>query len=842
MAHMPMASMVGLFFGKTTLWEIDMNGQQRVHKKRRRENENRLKVSQTKTTDQDNWHNRHHSDIDDSTALPLPKQAWYSGSIRESHQPRQQGTQQTTLVQDFQDFSYLTLKIDHEKRPLWVCPNGRIFLETFSPLYKQAYDFLVAIAEPSSRPEFIHEYIVTPYSLYAAVSVGLETQTIVKVLERLCKTNLPSEIVDLITSSTRTYGKAKLVLHRNAYYIQSPSLETLDTLLKDPIVAECCFRSKEGEWERKSLTLGGEMKLFEEDNLLETHVGDNIEKAIKDDDMNDSIAQEMDHMGKASQVHGVQIIAEQVEHIKRRCIELDYPLLEEYDFRNDTRNPSIEMDLKPTTKVRPYQEKSLSKMFGNGLARSGVIVLPCGAGKTLVGVVAACTIKKPVLVLCTSAVSVEQWRHQFLLWSTIDDKNISRFTADIKVKKGSGWLGSVTITTYTMVAFGGRRSRESQEILEEMRSREWGLILLDEVHVVPANMFRKVLGVIKAHCKLGLTATLVREDERIEDINFLIGPKLYEANWLDLQQSGYLATVQCAEVWCPMTAEFYSEYLAQNASKKKLLYAMNPNKFQTTDFLIRFHENRGDKIIVFSDNIFALRTYARRLGRPFIYGPTSQAERMRIFYQFQNNPALGTIFISKVGDTSIDLPEANVIIQISSHYGSRRQEAQRLGRILRPKPRSGQHFNAYFYSLVSTDTQEMYYSSKRQQFLIEQGYSFQVITYLEGMQQERHNLAYHDKQEQLQLLAAVLAADEKETEEEWLQVESVDNDADGISRTVSSSSLIEGRQLMKRTNRSFRKLSGGDGLLYQEYETPSSIYERRVIHHPLFRKRLGKSK
>jgi len=170
-------------------------------------------------------------------------------------------------------------------------------------------------------------------------------------------------------------------------------------------------------------------------------------------------------------------------------------------------------------------------MFGNGLARSGVIVLPCGAGKTLVGVVAACTIKKPTLVLCTSAVSVEQWRHQFLLWSTIEDKNISRFTADIKVKKGSGWLGSVTITTYTMVAFGGKRSQESQEILEEMRSREWGLILLDEVHVVPANMFRKVLGVIKAHCKLGLTATLVREDERIEDVNFLIGPKLYEANW-----------------------------------------------------------------------------------------------------------------------------------------------------------------------------------------------------------------------------------------------------------------------------------------------------------------------
>ncbi|GJD10824.1 TFIIH basal transcription factor complex helicase repB subunit [Galdieria sulphuraria] len=772
-------------------------------------------------------------DEDDTVSMPLPKQALYSFAEREEPNNKVASTEQTGIP-NLADFSQLKLKVDHERRPLWVCPSGKIFLETFSPLYKQAYDFLVAVSEPASRPEFIHEYMITPYSLYAAVSVGLETETIIRVLERLCKTTLPKEIMELITSSTKTYGKAKLVLHRNIYYIQSRFSTVLDTLLKDPLLAECCARTTMGLLEQKNLALT-EVKngsLLKDDDLVH-----NIERALEEDDLDEPYSEQRGLKG-SSEVLGIEIIAEKVEHVKRRCIELDYPLLEEYDFRNDIRNPNIEMDLKATTQVRPYQEKSLSKMFGNGLARSGVIVLPCGAGKTLVGVVAACTIKKPTLVLCTSAVSVEQWRHQFLLWSTIDDKNISRFTADIKVKKDSGWLGSVTITTYTMVAFGGKRSRESQEILEEMRSREWGLILLDEVHVVPANMFRKVLGVIKAHCKLGLTATLVREDEKIEDVNFLIGPKLYEANWLDLQQNGYLATVQCAEVWCPMTAEFYREYLIQNSAKRKLLYTMNPNKFQTTDFLIRFHENRGDKIIVFSDNIFALRTYARRLARPFIYGPTSQAERMRIFYQFQNNPALGTIFISKVGDTSIDLPEANVIIQISSHYGSRRQEAQRLGRILRPKPRSGQHFNAYFYSLVSTDTQEMYYSSKRQQFLIEQGYSFQVITHLEGMQEERHHLAYYRKEEQLSLLAAVLAADEKETEEEFVE----DSDPSGdVARILSK----DGRQLTKRTNRSLRKLSGADGLVYREYDTAqtknvSSIFERKVIHHPLFRKRLSK--
>jgi len=461
---------------------------------------------------------------DDWDSVPLPKQAVYSFSPEKSNKST---SKEQTGIPNLADFSYLKLKIDHEKRPLWVCPSGKIFLETFSPLYKQAYDFLVAVAEPSSRPEFVHEYVITPYSLYAAVSVGLETETIIRVLERLCKTNLPKEIVTLITSSTKTYGKAKLVLHRNIYYIQSHSSAVLDTLLKDPVVAECCTRTKTGLFEQKNLALadGKNSSVGKDDDLVH-----NIERALEEDDLDTPYFEQRDSK-VPSEVFGIEIIAEKVEHVKRRCIELDYPLLEEYDFRNDIRNPNIEMDLKAATKVRPYQEKSLSKMFGNGLARSGVIVLPCGAGKTLVGVVAACTIKKPTLVLCTSAVSVEQWRHQFLLWSTIEDKNISRFTADIKVKKGSGWLGSVTITTYTMVAFGGKRSQESQEILEEMRSREWGLILLDEVHVVPANMFRKVLGVIKAHCKLGLTATLVREDERIEDVNFLIGPKLYEANW-----------------------------------------------------------------------------------------------------------------------------------------------------------------------------------------------------------------------------------------------------------------------------------------------------------------------
>ena len=200
-------------------------------------------------------------------------------------------------------------------------------------------------------------------------------------------------------------------------------------------------------------------------------------------------------------------------------------------------------------------------------------------------------------------------------------------------------------------------------------AKEWGLIILDEVQVLPADMFRKVFETVKSHCKLGLTATLVREDNKIKDINFLIGPKLYEANWLELQESGYLARVQCIEVWCEMTPEFYSEYLK---SRQQTLYVANPNKFLACQYLINLHESRGDKIIVFSDNLFSLKTYAQKLKRPYISGDVSHNERMGILHYFQKTNEVNTIFLSKVGDTSIDLPGANVIIQISSHFGARR--------------------------------------------------------------------------------------------------------------------------------------------------------------------------
>ncbi|MED6191469.1 General transcription and DNA repair factor IIH helicase subunit xpb1 [Stylosanthes scabra] len=518
------------------------------------------------------------------------------------------------------------------------------------------------------------------------------------------------------------------------------------------------------------------------------------------------------------------------------------------------------MELKPHAQPRPYQEKSLSKMFGNGRARSGIIVLPCGAGKSLVGVSAACRIKKSCLCLATNAVSVDQWAFQFKLWSTIRDEQICRFTPDSK-ERFRGNAG-VVVTTYNMIAFTGKRSEELDKIIEEIKNREWGLLLMDEPicfekSSVSPNL-TAILGSLVFHFALtfiilivnlafsagtdmltvNTAATLVREDERIADLNFLIGPKLYEANWLDLVKGGFIANVQCAEVWCPMTKEFFAEYLKkENSKKRQALYVMNPNKFRACEFLINYHEKaRGDKIIVFADNLFALTEYAMKLHKPMIYGATSHVERTKILQAFKTSKDVNTIFLSKVGDNSIDIPEANVIIQISSHAGSRRQEAQRLGRILRAKGKlqdrmagGKEEYNAFFYSLVSTDTQ-MYYSTKRQQLLIDQGYSFKVITSLPPPDEEPR-LSYYHLEDQLALLAKVLSAGD-----DAVGLKQLEEDTDEIALNRAC-----------RSQTSMSTMSGAQGMVYMEYSTGQNTGQAQIKRkskdpskrHFLFRKRYG---
>ncbi|RPA81794.1 DNA repair helicase RAD25 [Ascobolus immersus RN42] len=713
------------------------------------------------------------------------------------------------------DFKWLTLKADHEARPLWISPrNGKIIMESFSPLAGQAQDFLTTIAEPLSRPKFLHEYRLTPHSLYAAVSVGLDPKDIIAVLDRLSKTPLAENIRKFINSCTGSYGRVKLVLKENRYFVESNDASMLQKLLKDEVIGplrmseagQALSTSKAPKMGQLVIPGTGSADIIGHVSALGERSRNAHAPLMDNPSTSAAIVDEEDEDEDADTVHSFEVPKSEVETVQRRCLALECPILEEYDFRADTVSPDLNIDLQPKAQIRPYQEKSLSKMFGNGRAKSGIIVLPCGAGKTLVGVTAACTIKKSVVVLCTSSMSVVQWRQQFLQWCNIHPDAIAVFTSESK-EKFRGDAG-IIVTTYSMVTNSRNRSHESQKMMDFLTGRDWGLMIFDEVHVVPANIFRKVIGSIATHSKLGLTATLLREDDKISDLNFLIGPKLYEANWMELAEQGHIANVQCAEVWCPMTTEFYQEYLRSNMRKRVLLYIMNPRKFQACQFLIDYHEKRGDKIIVFSDNVYALEAYARKLKKAYIYGGTPQAERMKILENFQLNDKINTVFLSKIGDTSLDLPEATCLIQISSHYGSRRQEAQRLGRILRAKRRNDEGFNAFFYSLVSKDTQEMYYSSKRQAFLVDQGYSFKVITHLQGIENVE-NLAYNTLQERRELLQDVML---QNADASVIEAEDFDG---GKMKSSERNRTGSGQFKVRRTK--IGALSGGDDMAYIEY-------------------------
>ncbi|KZF25495.1 DNA repair helicase rad25 [Xylona heveae TC161] len=666
------------------------------------------------------------------------------------------------------DLTALKLKPDHHNRPLWIDGWGKLTLENFHPLAPRVQDFLTTIAEPTSRPAFLHEYRLTTHSLYAAVSVGLNPKDIIRTLKLFLKNEMPPNVIAYITHCGKSYGKVKIVLKSNKYFVETADPAVLQMLLKDPEIGPCRVQNAE-EITTSVSTMAG-LAIAGTKDAADMRVAERVEDQVERNSRVEEVyyaalGEDDDEDDVQDALHAFQIEDEKVGTVAQRCLALLYPALQEYDFRNDYINANLEIDLRPATQIRPYQEQGLSKMFGNGRAKSGIIVLPCGAGKTLVGVTAACTIKKGVVVLATSNMSAIQWKNEFVKWSSINPDNIAIFSSDCK----SLFTGNsgIIITTYSMATNSRERAHESANMIKFLQSREWGLMLLDEVHVVPAEMFRSVIGTIKSHAKLGLTATLLREDDKIEDLNFLIGPKLYEANWMELSQQGHIATVQCAEVWCPMSTEFYEEYMKANARNRSLFCVMNPSKFQACQYLINYHENRGDKIIVFSDSVYALEAYARKLMRPYLYGGTGNAERQEILDLFRNSQHCNTLFLSKIGDTSLDLPEATCLIQISSQYGSRRQEAQRLGRILRAKRRSEEGFNAFFYSLVSKDTVEMVFSSRRQAFLADQGYAFKVITHFKNIE-KTPDLAFATPEARHELLQKVIAELESKS---WKQEE-----------------------------------------------------------------------
>eukprot|EP00923_Selenidium_pygospionis_P043054 GHVN01074208.1.p1 GENE.GHVN01074208.1~~GHVN01074208.1.p1 ORF type:complete len:494 (-),score=99.22 GHVN01074208.1:117-1598(-) len=484
-----------------------------------------------------------------------------------------------TQLDETHNYLDMILNSGHESLPLTVCPSGYCYLETFHKLSAEAAEFITSIAEPVSRPEVIHEFQITVFSLYAAASVGVSANDIITKLTFYSKNKIDQRLIAILRGHGESFGKVKLVLRGGRHRLEANNVDDLRIMLRCQIIKDAQINKIEGT-SRVNIagltsapppqssevsdhinltqppsscdgTTQGERITGQSRDMSDPSVAESVngkseavgggdnergEGTVKSE-MNDSRSSSSSassahssHPSSSSlntsslqpKTHSFEIMSSRVSQVQHAAlVEVKRPLLCEYDFRRDESTPSMAISLRPSVDIRYYQERALRKMFSNGRARSGIIVLPCGAGKTLTGVTAACTIGKSVLVLTTSAVAVDQWKRSFIDCTTIDPDTVITLTSDSKQDLFPS--AGVLVSTYTMIAYKGKRSSESDRIMKQVQARSWGLLIFDEVQFAPAPEFRTVNQKVVSHCKLGLTATLVREDTLIHDLQWLIG-------------------------------------------------------------------------------------------------------------------------------------------------------------------------------------------------------------------------------------------------------------------------------------------------------------------------------
>jgi DNA excision repair protein ERCC-3 len=375
--------------------------------------------------------------------------------------------------------------------------------------------------------------------------------------------------------------------------------------------------------------------------------------------------------------------------------------------------------------VRDYQRGAADVFYAGGDVRggSGVIVLPCGAGKTIVGIAAMALVQRSTLILTTSITAVKQWRREILDKTDLPEKEIAEYTGENKE------IGPVTVATYQILTHRADKNDEFPHF-KLFDERDWGLIIYDEVHLLPAPVFR-VTAQIQARRRLGLTATLIREDGREADVFSLIGPKKYDVPWRELESRGWIAEATCAEIRVSMPEPLRMDYAVAEPRDKYRIASENPAKDDVVARLLEMYP--GKQVLIIGQYLKQLRMLRNRFGIPLITGQTPNSEREELYDKFRRG-VIRQLILSKVGNFAIDLPDANVLIQVSGTFGSRQEEAQRLGRILRPKP-GGEV--AHFFTLVTRDTRELDFAHHRQLFLTEQGYSYTIADGAELLAQVR---------------------------------------------------------------------------------------------------------
>jgi DNA excision repair protein ERCC-3 len=552
------------------------------------------------------------------------------------------------------------------ENPLIIESDRAVLVEVDHPRYEEVRDRLLRFAELEKSPARIHTYRISPISIWNAAALGVTAEEILKFLEANSRYGLPKSVLEKVTTWHKRYGA--LVLER---------LKTGRHAGKLAIVARDA----------------GVLADAKKKKSLEAYLTEEFEG-------------------------GFLVGEEQRGAVKQALTDLEYPV---EDLAGYVAGAPLAMSFRAVTRggipfqVRQYQIEAVDAFHAGGSARggSGVIVLPCGAGKTVVGLLAMTRLSVATLVLTTSAAAVHQWRNEALDKTDLGPDDVGEYTGERKDFR------PVTITTYQMLTY--RRNRDGGfrhfGIFDE---RDWGLVIYDEVHLLPAPVFSITAG-LQARRRLGLTATLVREDGNEPRVFSLIGPKRYEAPWRQLERQGYIATAICREVrvqLAPGTAERYTD-----ASRRERfrIASENPAKLGAARALLESHRN--DHVLVLGQYLQQLHHFARELGAPLITGSTPNDERERLYEAFRRG-TIPVLLVSKVGNFAIDLPDANVAIQVSGTFGSRQEEAQRLGRILRPKADGGP---ALFYTLVSADTRECEFAEKRERFLTEQGYTYEIL-------------------------------------------------------------------------------------------------------------------
>lgn len=543
--------------------------------------------------------------------------------------------------------------------PLIVQSDHTLMLETQHPQYGDCRDFLVSFAELEKSPEFIHTYRVTPLSLWNAAALNLDLNEIMEGLKNFARYGIPANVLTDIREWHATYGK--LVLEKY------------------------------------------------NEELLALSIGDNF--------IFEQVKRHEDLQLYFKEIRGDQILipAAQRGNLKHALIKVGFPVK---DLCGYIRGDDLQIALRDLDsshapfKLRNYQEEAVGAFYHAGSRRggNGIIVLPCGSGKTIIGLGVMSQISNHTLIVTTNNVSVRQWRDEILSKTHAPPEALGEFTGQNKEIK------PITITTYQMLTY--RKSRQDDfKNLSLFTERNWGLIIYDEVHLLPAPVFRATVE-IQSKRRLGLTATLVREDGKEDDVFALIGPKRYDVPWKVLENKGYIAEAYCTEYRIEMPAEEAWDYAHAPKRQQFRIAAENSRKIELAKELIDLHGE--DQILVIAQFISQIEKVAEILQLPLITGKTKQEERQKLYDSFRKGETR-VLAVSKVANFAVDLPDANILIQLSGTYGSRQEEAQRLGRILRPKKK-----RSHFYTLVSRQTREQDFAVNRQLFLVEQGYRYRI--------------------------------------------------------------------------------------------------------------------